>query len=234
MLRLSPQSLLDTVRPARRPPTYYSRVRGPGGARVISELNLGMPGEMSDQKREVLLRLASDANDQDAWRLLYDEFWPVVFARAYHLLGGDVHAARDISQEVFVRLAAYRPFGRININSFQYYLMTTCMRLATDLIRGLRAEERSNRERSVLLQHSKEEHSEEPLLEWLEFLATHLQPDEQRLFRLLVEGATTAETAEILEVSPSNARVLTHRLRGRLKALAQELTVFERHALVHH
>ena len=181
----------------------------------------------------MLLRLACDANDEDAWCRLYVEFWPVVFARAYHLLGGDAQAARDVSQDVFIRLAAYRPFDRLDINKFQPYLMKMCLRVATDLIRGLRAEERSKLENSVLFQ-TVDATPADSLREWLEFLGTHLQPDEQRLFRLLLEGATTAETAETLDVSPSNARVLTHRLRGRLKALAQHLTAFEQQTIIYH
>jgi RNA polymerase sigma factor (sigma-70 family) len=179
--------------------------------------------QISSRKREVLARIRKNSEDQDAWSDLYVEFWPVVFASCYHLLHGNTEQSRELSHEVFVRLARYRPFAKIDsVEYFHRYLTKSCYNVVRDFYR------RTNRQVYVSLEFTAtlsapDTASARELSESVRWALRVLDGPERKLLSLLIDDAPAPEIAKRLSISYSNVRVRIYRLRAKLRRVVYEL-----------
>ena len=178
---------------------------------------------MTDQshveKDDLLKRLAEHPEDESHWQDLYMQFWPFVFGTIYRLLNGNTEQARDLSQEIFIRLARYRPFASIrSVESFYAYLGAACRHIVYDFLK--QSHTRISAETAL---SQRQETSEVPrsvqLREELQEVYHGLNAAERALLDLLIGGASTPEIAERLSISEAATRVRIHRLRARVKEL---------------
>jgi RNA polymerase sigma factor (sigma-70 family) len=177
---------------------------------------------------EALAQLSLRPDDEEAWTALHGHFWAFVMATNYRYLGGRSDLADDASQEVFMRIARYRPFSKIqHAEAFKAYLAATCRNVVRDYLRWHIPRDR------VVTSSNSEELLESPSMdaaadadivaaERLSGLADALEEKERILLHLLIEGYGLEEIAERLNVSYTNAGVRVHRLRVKLRNLMMD------------
>jgi RNA polymerase sigma factor (sigma-70 family) len=173
---------------------------------------------------EALRRLAADTSDQEAWRILFMGAWGTGLSAANRTLRGQVELAKDVTQEAFQRLIKYCDFQELqNPDAFLPYFRAVCRnvardaltRLAPELAAHVPLEELDTASPRLEKPATPEELARAEQLKH-ELLAT-LDPEEQQLFRLLIEGYTLPEVSDRLNLSYANAAVRLHRLRIRLR-----------------
>jgi RNA polymerase sigma factor (sigma-70 family) len=179
------------------------------------------PKFITSDKREILSRLSQNSEDEGAWHDLYIAFWPFVFAKIYRLLNGNPQQTKELSHDVFVRVARYHPFSQTDsVPKFYNYLGAACDNLVHDFYR--QTQRYGEMHRNLLNENlivSSSSSKGRALEELLPELFPRLENTEQVLLTLLIEGATTSEIAENLSTSLGNARVRIYRLRIKLKAM---------------
>jgi RNA polymerase sigma-70 factor (family 1) len=77
--------------------------------------------------------------DQQAFRQVFDSYWPKVYQKAYYLLKS-AELSQDLSQEVFVKIWEKREHLR-NVERFDAYLFMTLRNLFIDALRKKVTEE---------------------------------------------------------------------------------------------
>jgi RNA polymerase sigma factor (sigma-70 family) len=165
---------------------------------------------------DALRRLTDDVQDQDAWAELYLSLRPYVFSIAHRHLGS-VAAAEDVTQDVFVRLATARPFGRLHdTGQLRAYVAAMTRNIAISQFRSARRQPPDSHDLSEPTE-AFEMPSFDTLLA-LEELTQALTPADRRLLELVLEGRRLPEMAEQLGISYSAAGVRLHRLRQRIAA----------------
>lgn len=181
-----------------------------------------MPGPVP---LEVLVaRLASSPADEEAWRALYRQMWPFVFAVVYRRLRGTEALAEDASQEVFLRLVRARPFRRLrDPDAFRSYVW----RVADNVARtyGRRARARHATEVTTPqadvgardVQRVDRVEEELDAAELLRRMVGDIEPRDRELLRLVVEGQSLPNIAKATGLTYGNAAVRLHRLRQRLR-----------------
>jgi len=178
----------------------------------------------------------SAAGDLDAFEALVERKRERVFWIAYHVVG-DEELARDVAQEVFIRL--YRVIRRFRSGGrFDAWLYRIAMNLSIDLLRH----ERPHREAAPLEEAGEaaatgagggpaaRSGGESPAGEGVRrrdirrifsTLSAHLSKKQRLAFVLReIEGLSTAEVAEILKTRESTVR--NHILQAR-RILQEEL-----------
>ena len=188
----------------RAAPSSTSRVEG------------GHPIETDEHERDLIQSAA--AGDLDAFTRLVESRRERVFWIAYHLVG-DSELARDVTQEVFLRLFRVLPRFRKE-GRFDAWLYRITVNLALDALRR----ERRHRQAVPL-----DEAAEAPAGTRQAPLEAQHQAEVRRVFRELaaglgrkqraafilreIEGMSTAEVAAILETTESTIR--NHVLQAR-------------------
>ena len=79
----------------------------------------GKPGRMTESDEKLIGRVR--ASDQEAFRLLFEKFQPILFRTVLHSLR-DTDAAHDIVQETFVRVWNHRASLRAKLPLLAYLL----------------------------------------------------------------------------------------------------------------
>jgi RNA polymerase sigma factor (sigma-70 family) len=175
--------------------------------------------------REALQVLSVDRGDDDAWRALVEVTFSIAMATANRILRGALDLAKDASWEAFGRIARYADFELLALNepgAFQHYLKQVTRRTSYDLLRSLAL--RSPEFQSGLVDLEGVIQSGDPTPE-AAFAADELrsdilkmlEPEEQRLLNLVLEGYTLPEIADRLQISYTSAGVRVHRLRGKIR-----------------
>lgn len=173
---------------------------------------------------EALRRLAADRRDEEAWRALFLGAWGTGLSAANRTLRGQVELAKDVTQEAFQRLIKYCDFQELqDPDAFLAYFRAVCRnvardalaRLAPELAAQVPLEELDTASPRLEKPATPEELARGEQLKG-ELLAT-LDPEDQQLFRLLIEGYTLPEVSDRLNLSYANAAVRLHRLRLRLR-----------------
>src|SRR5215467_4150923 len=102
-----------------------------------------MEPEQNTPLNKVLVRLARQRRDQEAWGELYVRMWPFVLAQNYRCLGGRRDLAEDAAQDVFFRLIRYCAFEHLEDPvDFYAYLTVVCINVSkTYLFRQHRRKE---------------------------------------------------------------------------------------------
>jgi len=182
-----------------------------------------------NQLAQALRRLATDRGDQDSWQVLFLGAWGTGLSAANRTLRGQVDLAKDVTQEAFQRLIKYCDFQELqDPEAFLSYFRAVCRNVARDALTSLapelaaqvpleeletpspRVEKPATPEELARARQLKNE------------LLTALEPADQQLFKLLIEGYTLREISGRLEWSYNNAAVRLHRLRLLLRKYMKE------------
>jgi RNA polymerase sigma factor (sigma-70 family) len=173
------------------------------------------------EKDEILRRLAEQPEDEAAWHDLYIEFWPFVFGTIYWLLNGKREQARDLSQDVFLRLAKYRPFKELrSTEKFRAYLKTTCRNVTYDFLRSTLRDPVFVELESIENKNTESRQGFE-FRESFQHLYHSLGDADRRLLDLMIAGESGSEIAKRLNISEQTVRVRIHRLRLKTKRLVE-------------
>jgi len=172
----------------------------------------------------ILRSLAEDRHDESAWSLLYNRLRPWIFTAVSRQLGGADDRARDVTQEVFLRLARYCPFEKlVDPGAFRSYL-TVVTRNVTSLARRQLADPP---ELSMGLLDDPDFEPSEPvrtpigevleLRQLLQRALDDLARDDREALSLRMEGYSVQEVATRLGISAGAAAVRLHRIRAKLR-----------------
>src|SRR4051812_28830780 len=101
----------------------------------------------------VLLRRFASSDDQDAFAALVGQHINLVYAAALRQVGGNVHLAQDITQEVFISLAR-KAAALVRHPSLMAWLHTSTRFAAINVIRT--EQRRARREEQSLTMHDDE------------------------------------------------------------------------------
>lgn len=188
-----------------------------------------MSPEVTDKLGPILERLEASPRDDEAWALLYQQLWPLVFSISYRALRGVHHLATDASQEAFFRLFRYARFASFKDrpDEFRAYVMVVARNVARTYLKKLShspsfdAKEGEELESEGSLGQvgiGRGENTESAIIRQVELrnLLEGLDRAERELAMLLAEGHSVPEIAERLGLSYSNAAVRIHRLRRSL------------------
>lgn len=174
-----------------------------------------------DELAFALARLRQSPSDDGAWRSIYRRLWPFVVAVAHRRVR-DKGIAEDIAQDVFARIARYRPYDRIHEpEQFRAYVWRMAVNVANAYARSAR---RRKRGLQALWDWGARdpvapEASDDRLVfeELLSLARDKVEPQDHALLGLLLEGRPLAEVASKLGLTYSAAGVRLHRLRHRLR-----------------
>jgi RNA polymerase sigma-70 factor, ECF subfamily len=177
----------------------------------------------ADPLTDALRRLQESPGDDVAWRSLYSRLWPFVIAVTYRRLK-DKSVAEDVAQEVFIRLVRLQPFDKIgDSRQLRAYVWRMALNAASShslserrRIRGLGALLESFRSSDQVAESIV---SDDRLLleEALGLARAAIEPDDKKLFNLLLAGCSLGEAAGQLGLAYSTAGVRLHRLRQTLR-----------------
>jgi RNA polymerase sigma factor (sigma-70 family) len=176
---------------------------------------------------EAIDRLATTPADEDAWRLVFREMWPFVFAVVYRRIKSRA-AAEDVAQDVLMSVFRTRPFGRIREEgALRAYVWKTALNAVASNFRKAGRKEKGERHllswlmahKADVVEQVPEEHEQLLLEEALQLVMEELAPDDRKFLELLAQGRTLGEAAAALGLSYSNAGVRYYRLKRRLRKL---------------
>jgi RNA polymerase sigma factor (sigma-70 family) len=185
-----------------------------------------MPTGEQTPLHTVLERLGRTPTDPAAWSELYRQMWPYVLGLAHYFLGrpADASAAEDVAQDVFYRLAR-----ALHAHGLKW------PRQDRDL-RSLLAVMTRNRCADLLRRHHRR-HGDarwqgrvpgdegladsgptpEASVEWqdlIEYLLKRLDPFDQKVLWLLLDGRTPTEIARELGTSARTVHRHYHKIRA--------------------
>ncbi len=182
-----------------------------------------MESVTKDQLAQALHRLAADPSDQEAWRVLFLGAWGTGLSAANRTLRGQLDLAKDVTQEAFQRLIKYGDFG-----PFLSYFRAVCRNVARDALTRFApelAQQVPLEELETLSPRVEKPATPEQLTRAKQLrdeLLAGLDPADQQLMKLLIEGYTLPEISSRLDLSYSNAAVRLHRLRLTLRKYMQD------------
>jgi RNA polymerase sigma-70 factor (ECF subfamily) len=167
--------------------------------------------------------------DPDAFRTLYEKYRERVFASAYRIVG-EVHAAADLAQEIFVKI-----HGELRTFKFESKFSTWLFRVAvnhalnkaSEVARHARIHEKIQREGRGDLGGTREGR---PIDEEVHRAVQRLSPKLRAIVSLrYLDGLSYEEIAEVLEISMGTVKsrlFLAHEtLRAYLKGVQLEKEV---------
>jgi len=169
---------------------------------------------------QALRNLAANRGDQEAWRILFFGAWAAGLSAANRTLRGQIDLAKDAVQEAFQRVIKYCDFERLqDPDAFLSYFRAisrnvardTLTRLAPELAAQVPLEEFETPSPRIETPATPEELAMAEQLK--QELLRSLDPGDQHLFRLLLEGYTLTEISSRLGLTYGNAAVRLHRLR---------------------
>ena len=172
--------------------------------------------ELPDITRAVcdraLRRLAE--GDMDALEIIYHRLGRKIFMTAFSVLG-DTHAAEDIMQDTFLRLAASAGSYRTGNNAIAY-ILTVTRHLAIDAL----AKKKREVPAEELFGADAAEEDTLPLRE-LEALRTLPEEDRQIVILKLDAGMKHRDIAALLGITPAACEKRYQRALGKLKEYYQ-------------
>lgn len=168
----------------------------------------------------ILGRLAASREDKEAWTLLYDQMWPLIFATTFRILRGHQDRAEDSSQDTFVRLIRYCDFRKLREPfDFRRYARTVAENVAYDYLQEMQRVASGSKEYEDALQDRVFDSPEQAALlrQVIQQIWDQLDAEERTLASFVAEGYPISEIAQRLGLSYSNAGVRIHRLRQRIR-----------------
>ena len=188
-----------------------------------------MESVTKDQLAQALHRLAADPTDQEAWRVLFLGAWGTGLSAANRTLRGQLDLAKDVTQEAFQRMIKYGDFGQLqDPEAFLSYFRAVCRNVARDALTRFApelAQQVPLGELEIPSPRVEKPATPEQLTRAKQLrdeLLAGLDPADQQLMKLLIEGYTLPEISSRLDLSYSNAAVRLHRLRQTLRKYMQD------------
>jgi RNA polymerase sigma factor (sigma-70 family) len=188
-----------------------------------------MQNKPDDILNDALHCLQKEPNDQEAWRELFKATWPFVLTVSFRLTQGDKELAKDLAQEVFLRIHKYCNFKNFKeikdvpvSKAFRGYLWSTCHNVArshftrTSQKSFISLEDLSGESPDLAISPLSSEIGLE-MENLIERAIGTLDQKDKRLVELMVWGFTLQEISEITGLTYENVAVRTHRLRKKLK-----------------
>lgn len=177
--------------------------------------------DRNKQVTDALFRLRRDRTDEMAWANLFDLAWPRAVAIAYQMLRGRRDLAEDAVQESFVRLLRYVDFDKIRqASDFLPYFTRVVQNVARNILSGERWGETEAYDDETAFNLGLATLAVDPPAEdmahWQDFVG-NLDPTEQELFEMLVEGLTLPEIAHRIGVEYQAAGSRVYRLRQKIR-----------------
>jgi RNA polymerase sigma factor (sigma-70 family) len=173
---------------------------------------------------EALQLLAGDRNNEQAWEVVFAGAWGTGLSAANRVLRGQLDVAKDVTQEAFQRIIQYCDFKKLqDSESFLSYFRAVCRNAGLNALRRLIPEsvnEVSFDEFEMLSARVNRPDTPEQVLraqQLVDELLKSLDPADQELMKLLLEGYSLAEIASRVGLSYVNAGVRLHRLRDALR-----------------
>ena len=191
------------------------------------------PGPETDDERDLCIIEELRAGNRDAFADIVRRYSPVLYSLAYRMLGADQETAEEAVQEVFLR--AYRSLARSDPRKrFFTWLYTVALNHFRSLLRA----RRSKRDRRILpfddasalgaaAGATPSLPDELAIAREGERLAQRaldsLSPRLREVFLLRqVEGLSTSEVAQLMQVPENTVKTWLFRARGQLKKLLFE------------
>jgi RNA polymerase sigma-70 factor (ECF subfamily) len=198
------------------------------------ERDLLIKSDTGDDLQEEAIRtlvVRSQGGDQEAFRELVDMYRTRVASIAYGLVG-NYEDARDISQEVFIKV--YRSLGRFDIKrKFFTWLYRLAVNASIDF---LRANKKRMHQESIDSEESytqyPDHHDDRNLDKYIEKIERHeiferivaqLNPRQRSAFVLCdLQGLSSSEAAEIIDCPQVTLRWYLHEARKKIRQIVQE------------
>jgi len=160
-------------------------------------------------------------HDNDiAWDKWFRAIYPRVYFTLFGMTSGTKEKAEDLVQESIERFIKYDGLEKVQTDAEAVsYLIKTGKRLWIDQIRG---EQESVPYADGRESETDDSQSLEKEME-IERLAEQLKEDDRNLVMWIREGRSIQELAERLRISYSAAGVRVHRLREKLRKLAEPM-----------
>ena len=141
----------------------------------------------------------------------------------YRMVKGDQERTADLTQGAVERFLRYRAVERVTTDTESIvYLVRTAERLNRDAVRESRARRTiQDGLRATMGQHVRTDADEVANALDLERLTNRLGAPDAHLIRLLREGKSLGDIAEVLGISYSAAATRVHRAKLRLRKIAE-------------
>lgn len=198
-------------------PNWNSRVRFPG--RLLFAFSIGRLLDRSMLSDGELLRRYLNDGSQAAFTTVVERHINIVYRSALRRVGGNAHAADDVTQRVFTALAR-KAGSLLSCGSVAGWLYTSTRFAAAEVVRAEQRRRRHEQEAHTMNELNSPETS--PVRELEAFVDEVLEqlPERDRDAVLLhfFEGRTFAETAEVLSTSADAARMRVNRALERMRS----------------
>ncbi|MBC8984944.1 sigma-70 family RNA polymerase sigma factor [Pedobacter sp. N36a] len=156
---------------------------------------------------DVFLLRRVAAGDEDAFSKLFDDYQQQVSGFVFSIIG-DKELTQEIVQDIFIKVWQKKE-ELLEIQKFDAYLFVLSKNYTLNCIRKIQREQQKATEYNTLFPNTGEEQSEidkEDYLQVIEKATVQLPPQQQRVFRLRMEGLKNHEIAAQLMISPDSVK----------------------------
>lgn len=173
----------------------------------------------------LLKDLRERQQDGNVWEKAYRALRPAVYRTAYSLMGGDVAAAEDMTQEAFLRFLQYADLNALESDEHLLaYLRQTVRHLCWDRQKSAVATTSIDTAEAQYALNKSGDSEEVESLAWdIEQLSGTLPKVERQLLRELIIGSPLPDIARKLDITYGAAAVRVHRLRAKLHRIINGL-----------
>lgn len=156
---------------------------------------------------EILLLRRVAAGDEDAFSKLFDDYQQQVSGFVFSIIGSK-ELTQEIVQDIFIKVWQKRG-ELLEIQKFDAYLFVLSKNYTLNCIRKIQREQKKATAYNILLPDVEQEQSNienDDYLELIEKATSALPPQQQRVFRLRMEGLKNHEIATQLMISPDSVK----------------------------
>jgi len=161
-----------------------------------------------------------DPDDQAAWKAWFEQCYSRLYYALYWKTGGDVQRTQDLAQEALLRFVRYRGYEKTasDRESLAYIIQ-----IGLNLLRGEKAPLPIEEGSLENIQDPGEPIAATEQASDLQHILAGMEPDEERLLRMVLSGRTTSEVANALGISYTAAASRIHRAGIKATEIAASL-----------
>tara|TARA_R110002073_G_scaffold123234_2_gene266832 strand:- start:13880 stop:14374 length:495 start_codon:yes stop_codon:yes gene_type:complete len=154
--------------------------------------------------------------DTSLFESIHKQYFPMVLQMCLGFVKGDFDKARDLSQEVFIKVWANLDSFK-GISSYKTWIYRITVNTCLQLIR------KEKKNRSVPIEAISHSFTEEPKRDSSEAsnrlykAIGKLNEVDRLLIMMVLEGQEYEDISDVLGIQPTNVRVKIHRIKKRLK-----------------
>lgn len=156
---------------------------------------------------EVFLLRSVAAGDEDAFSKLFEAYQQQVSGFVFSIIGAK-ELTQEIVQDIFIKVWQKRG-ELLAVQKFDAYLFVLSKNYTLNCIRKIQREQKKATAYSTLLPDLEKEQSDlenEDYLQLIEKATAELPPQQQRVFRLRMDGLKNHEIAAQLMISPDSVK----------------------------